>query len=140
MPKTDFNILISSNKEDHDSVLKGLTAYNVAHVGPSRKTELTFQIKDDAGNLIAGANGFTSWNYFYLSHLWVSESKRGSGIGKHLLKRIESEAVARQCTHCWVDTFYSQAATFYEKLGYTRFGHLDNYAAGYPRLFYCKRL
>lgn len=140
MSSERFEIQISSNKADHDAVLQALLDFNASRVGPSGKVELTFQIKDAAGNLIAGANGFNHWNYFFLAHLWVSEKERGNGTGKRLLKKIEEEAKARHCTHCWLDTFSFQAAGFYEKLGYERFGALDNYPTGHQRYFYFKKL
>lgn len=140
MLKQKFKIQISSNKEDHDSVLSALLAYNAVQVGPSGKTELTFQIKSANGQLIAGANAFTHWNYFFLAHLWVSEEQRGQGIGKQLIQTIELEAKSRNCTHCWLDTFSFQAAGFYEKLGYKKFGQLEDYPIGHQRYFFFKEL
>jgi len=140
MSDSNLKVQISSKKEDHEAVLSALIAYNTKHVGHSGKTELTFQIKDAQGALIAGANGYTHWNYFFIAHLWVSEDHRGGGLGKKLLQKIEDEAVIRRCTHCWLDTFSFQAAGFYEKLGYTRFGSLDEYPTGHKRFFYFKKL
>ncbi|OYZ24087.1 MAG: hypothetical protein B7Y39_02495 [Bdellovibrio sp. 28-41-41] len=60
-------------------------------------------------NLLAGANGFTHWNYFFLAHLWVSDQQRGKGTGKQLIQTIEAEARARKCTHLWLVTFSFQA-------------------------------
>lgn len=135
-----FEIQISNDTADHDAVLNALLAFNATQVGASGKTELTFQIKDSSGKLIAGANGFTHWNYFFLAHLWVSDQLRGKGVGRQLMERIEAEAKARNCDHLWLDTFSFQAAGFYEKLGYNRFGTLDNYPTGSQRHFYSKRL
>jgi GNAT superfamily N-acetyltransferase len=135
-----FKIQISTNKTDHDAVLAALIAYNVQHVGASGKTELTFQIKDDSGLLLAGANGYNHWNYFFLAHLWVHESQRGKRVGSQLLAAVEAEAIARGCTDLWLDTFSFQAAGFYEKCGYKRFGQLDDYPMGHHRYFYVKKL
>ena len=134
------NFQISSLKEDHDAVLKALLEFNATQVGPSGKVELTFLIKDENDILMAGANGYTHWNYFFLAHLWVSDKVRGSGIGSDLLKKIEAEAKSRGCSHLWLDTFSFQAAGFYEKLGYSRFGQLEDYPWGSQRFFYSKKL
>ena len=136
----NLHVLVTPEKRDHDAVLDALIAYNNAIVGPSGKTELTFHVKDAAGNLIGGANGFTHWNYFFLAHLWVSDSQRGKGVGGKLLRAVEQEAQQRKCDHLWLDTFSFQAAGFYEKMGYTRFGKLDDYPTGHERYFYSKKL
>ena len=39
-----------------------------------------------------------------------------------------------------VDTFSFQAPGFYERLGYQRFGKLENYPNGYETIFYFKAL
>jgi GNAT superfamily N-acetyltransferase len=138
--KIQIDILASPIKSAHDAVLNPLLEYNAKIVGPSGKTEITFHAKDGDGQLIGGANGFTHWNYFFLAHLWVSEKQRGTGLGSHLMETIEKEAVRRGCNHCWLDTFSFQAAGFYEKLGYTRFGQLEDYPTGHQRFFYVKSL
>src|SRR5262245_28312758 len=136
-----FNIQVSTNnKPEHDAILDSLLAFNATQVGASGKTELTFSIRDDAGQLLAGGNGFTHWNYFFLAHLWISDSLRGKGVGRELMERIETEARERGCTHLWLDTFSFQAAGFYEKLGYKRFGELPDYPKGHKRYFYSKKL
>ena len=135
-----IEVLSSPGKGAHDAVLDPLLAYNAKHVGPSGKIEITFHAKDDQGALIGGANGFTHWNYFFLAHLWVSDQQRGKGLGNQLMRNIEDEARARKCTHLWLDTFSFQAAGFYEKLGYVRFGELNDYPVGHKRFFYTKKL
>lgn len=136
----NVNILVSPEKREHDAVLDALIAYNNAQVGPSGKTEITFHVRSESGDLVAGANGFTHWNYFFLAHLWVADTHRGAGVGGKLLRAIEHEAQQRKCDHLWLDTFDWQAAGFYEKMGYSRFGKLDNYPTGHERYFYSKKL
>lgn len=135
-----LDVLVSPLKRDQDAILDPLLAFNAAKVGASGKTELSFHLKNDAGELIGGANGFTHWNYFFLAHLWVSEKHRGERVGEKIMAGIETEALARGCDHLWLDTFSFQAPGFYEKLGYTRFGRLENYPTGYERYFYSKKL
>jgi len=54
----------------------------------------------------------------------------------------QAETIAREagCTGIWLDTYEFQARGFYEKLGYTLFGTLDDYPVGQRRFFMQKRL
>ena len=56
------------------------------------------------------------------------------------MRRAETEALARQCHHAWLDTFAFQARGFYERLGYQCFGTLDDYPVGSSRYFMSKPL
>jgi len=56
------------------------------------------------------------------------------------MKRAEAEAIARGCRGAWLDTFAFQARPFYEQLGYTCFGELNDYPTGFARYFMNKAL
>jgi len=60
---------------------------------------------------------------------------RGAGLGRRLIKQAEEEAVRRGCRGVWLDTFSWQARGFYEKLGYSVFGTIDDYPPGHQRFF-----
>ena len=47
----------------------------------------------------------------------------------------EAEAIRLGCVGVWLDTFSFQARGFYEKLGYTLFGTIDDYPPGESRFF-----
>ena len=66
------------------------------------------------GNCPAAAGG-NSWRW------WLGDEPRG-------------------CVGARLDTFEFQAPGFYEKLGYTRFGRIDDHPRGYSRFFMQKRL
>jgi GNAT superfamily N-acetyltransferase len=72
--------------------------------------------------------------------LFVPESMRGRGVGTALLAAAETEARSRNCLGISVDTLSFQAAPFYEKLGFSIFGVLDDCPPGHRRLFFQKRL
>jgi GNAT superfamily N-acetyltransferase len=76
----------------------------------------------------------------FVELLFVPDSLRGRGVGTDLMKRAESEALARGCHSAWLDTFEFQARGFYERLGYTCFGELSDYPAGAKRYFMKKAL
>jgi len=75
----------------------------------------------------------------FVELLFVPESLRGQGIGTDLIRRAESEAIARGCHSVWLDTFEFQARGFYERLGCTCFGELKQYPVG-SRYFMSKQL
>lgn len=65
----------------------------------------------------------------------MPETLRGSGLGASLMRRAEEEAVRRGCRGAWLDTFSFQARGFYERLGYTVFGTIQDYPPGHRRHF-----
>ena len=52
-----------------------------------------------------------------------------------LMNDAEREAIRRGCRGAWLDTYSFQARGFYERLGYTIFGTIDNYPPGHSRIF-----
>lgn len=54
--------------------------------------------------------------------------------------RAEDEGRLRGCIGVYLDTFDFQARPFYEKLGFTVFGTLEDYPPGHRRFFLKKRL
>ena len=70
----------------------------------------------------------------------MPESARGRGLGRTLMRQAEDVALRRGCHGAWLDTFSFQARGFYEKLGYTVFGSIDDYPPGHSRFFMKKVL
>ncbi len=80
--------------------------------------QLTVQVLDDAGDLVAGLSGWTWGAAAGIGMTGVREGERGTGLGDRLLTSFEDEARARGCTHVFVTSFTFQAPGFYEKRGY----------------------
>jgi GNAT superfamily N-acetyltransferase len=95
-------------------------------------------LRDDMGELVAGLSGAVFWGWLFVQALWVSDDLRGRGIGRALMTAAEDCARGKDCHSAWLDTF--QASGFYEKLGYERFGVLEDYPPGQSRYFLRKRL
>jgi GNAT superfamily N-acetyltransferase len=95
-------------------------------------------LRDDAGVLAGGLSGVLSWGWLFVDAVWVSDDLRGCGIGRALMAGAEDHARAKGCHAAWLDTF--QACGFYEKLGYERFGVLEDYPPGQSRYFLRKLL
>jgi hypothetical protein len=49
--------------------------------------------------------------------------------------QAEAEAIERGCQGAWLDTFSFQARGFYEQIGYTVFGSIEDYPSGHSRFF-----
>ncbi|MEM9635400.1 MAG: GNAT family N-acetyltransferase [Pseudomonadota bacterium] len=97
-------------------------------------------LHDPGGTLVAGAFGFTIWNYLYIQWLWVAESHRRQGMANRLLSAAEDRALERGCTGAWIDTFSDAGLRAYLKAGYEVFGELPDFADGQPRTFLRKTL
>jgi len=109
-----------------------------ARTVPGIPERFALLLRDDAGVLAAGLSGVLSWGWLFVDAVWVSDEMRGGGIGRTLMAEAEDYARARDCHAAWLDTF--QACGFYEKLGYERFGVLEDYPPGQSRYFLRKRL
>ncbi|GAB3589916.1 hypothetical protein GCM10027446_03520 [Angustibacter peucedani] len=96
-----------------------LDRFNAAATpGIEKGVELTVHLQDRAGELVAGASGWTWGVAAWLAMVWVREDARGTGAGRRLLDAFEAEARARGCTHVFVTSFTFQAPAFYERHGY----------------------
>jgi GNAT superfamily N-acetyltransferase len=117
-----------------------LLAFNERHHPGAQGELLGASLRDAAGELVGGALGSLQWGWLQVSHLWVPVARRGEGLGRRLLARLEAGAVARGCHSAWVDTFGFQARGFYERQGYVLFGELPDFPRGGSLYFLKRRL
>ena len=90
-----------------------------------------FFIKDDAGYIIAGANGFIMYGAIYTDQLWVDKNYRGRGFGCNIMHKIHDLGKSKKCTFATIQTMsFQDAQFFYKKLGYIqdfkRTGYIKN--------------
>jgi GNAT superfamily N-acetyltransferase len=123
-----------------DVILPGLIAFNEAGGGAAHYRPLAVLATNEAGKVLGGLSGHTAWRWLYIQLFWLPESLRGAGLGREILARAEAEAKARGCTAVWLDSFTFQAPGFYQKLGYSVFGVLEDYPPGQRRVFLTKQL
>jgi GNAT superfamily N-acetyltransferase len=100
---------------------------------PHQSRRFGMRVTDGAGALMAGLVGVISWDWLFIEALWVGDSLRGLGVGRHLMQKAEAHALMNGCHSAWLDTF--QARPFYEALGYEVFGELGQFPGGQNRYF-----
>jgi GNAT superfamily N-acetyltransferase len=122
------------------AIVGPLVAYNEQKTGMNDYRPLAVVVSDADNCVIGGLWGRTAYGWLFIELLFVPESLRGQGLGADLTRRAETEALARGCHSAWLDTFEFQARGFYERLGYTCFGELENYPVGFSRYFMKKAL
>jgi GNAT superfamily N-acetyltransferase len=117
-----------------------LGAEIAARFGPREETPLSITARDAGDALIGGLNGVTHWRWLYIRHLWVARPQRGQGLAGRLMEAAERAALARGAVGAYVDTFDPRVASFYERLGYERFGEIADFPVGGRRIYLSKRL
>jgi GNAT superfamily N-acetyltransferase len=123
-----------------EAIVGPLVAYNTQKTGTNDSRPLVLAIHDLSGKVIGGLWGRTAFGWLFIELIFVPEALRGRGTGAELMSRAENEAIVRGCHSAWLDTFEFQARGFYERLGYTCFGELNDYPAGFSRYFMKKAL
>lgn len=129
-----LDVLQDPTPGDIQEVVERLVAWNLTVAPPEEHKKLVILARD-GGELVGGVAGYTHWNWLFVSHLWVADGQRGDGLGTRLMRAAESAAVDRGARHAHVDTYDFQALAFYEHLGYTPFGVLNDYPPGHSRHF-----
>ena len=111
-----------------------LYEFNVAATGFLDGRHLGVLLRNAAGQIVAAAAGHTWGETCELKQVWVSESLRGTGVGRRLMAEAEGEAVRRGCRQIVLSTFSFQAPGFYRKLGFEVVGEVAGYPSGHAHL------
>lgn len=120
-----------------DALINGVRKYNRGQINEAPET-LTVVAMDEHGELIGGVHGVTIYQQFLIQVVWVSESERGSGLGRSLMQTAEEEAITRGCVAAQVDTLAFQAPEFYRKLGFDVVGQVSGIKDSPDRFFMLK--
>ena len=112
--------------EDH------INQYNVETTKIGDGRIISFLLRNERADIIAGLYGWTWGGTCEIRYLWVREDFRKRGYGKALIEAAEREAIARGCNQIVLDTHSFQALLFYQRLG---FGIIGSFA-DYPRRHY----
>ncbi|WP_286266951.1 GNAT family N-acetyltransferase [Thalassotalea atypica] len=117
-----------------------IAEFNWANWEVSERLPLAVQIRNDLGDVVAGAYARTFGNWLLLSTLWVSSELRGKDKGSEVLQAIEQAGKERGCKKCLLDTLNFQAMPFYLKHGYVTQWVQENYPETGCKYFMVKEL
>jgi GNAT superfamily N-acetyltransferase len=136
--------LVVTDAHDSDAraaILEGIAKANREHVREPGLRRLDVIVKQPwTGRVVGGLFGRTAWDYLKIELLYIAPELRGGGWGKKIISAAEEEAVRRDCKAGWAAPFSFQAVSFYQRMGYTVVGTLDDYPLGHQRVFLQKKL
>jgi GNAT superfamily N-acetyltransferase len=135
---------VVSEKPDtdlRDAILRPLLNYNAGKVGRTLTGSLAIALKHpDTDEIIGGLWATSAYNWLFIDLLFIPKEFSGRGIGSSLIRQAEQMAITRGHVGIRLDTMSFQAPGFYEKLGYQKFGRLENYPMGHEQIYYFKML
>lgn len=98
----------------------------------AENSTITLAARNSEDQIVGGLVASTSYGWLLVKILWVDNEHQRSGIGRSLMKQVESSALARGCHSAWLDTSSADARKFYFALGYEIFGELQNHDEQWP--------
>src|SRR5215831_1709466 len=101
---------------------------------------LGFVIRDEVGQMIGVAAGYTWSGISELKQMWIDEAYRGRGYARALLSAVVAEACSRGARRIWVASYEFQAPGFYEKSGFKRMAEFEGWPEGHINVVLCKTL
>jgi len=134
-----ITIPAAPSEADREAVLAPLRAYNIAQAGDPQLRPVAILLTDKNGIHVGGLWGKIAYDWLFVELLAVPEAHRGHAYGTALMQEAERQARAQSCLGLWLDTYEFQARGFYEKLGFTVFGTLEDHPKGSRRFFLQKR-
>jgi GNAT superfamily N-acetyltransferase len=136
----EWTVQADPDSADRAELRRQLQAHNVASSNIADSQELGIFLRDDAGELVAGASGWMWGACLEIDLVWVHPDLRGQGVGKRLLLTLETAARARGCREVSLNTFSFQAPEFYQKLGYEVLATIGNFGDGNKKFYMRKWL
>ena len=123
-----------------DAIEDRLYEYNSRATGRHDGRGLGFVIRDDMGQIIGVAAGYTWAGASELKQLWIDEAYRGCGYARALLNAFVAEACNRGVRRIWVASYDFQAPAMYEKAGFKRIAEFEGWPEGHVNVLLCKTL
>ena len=102
--------------------------------------QLAFVIRNEAGDAIGVAAGYSWAGTSELTLMWIDEAHRGLGYARQLLDAFVSEAASRGVRKIWVSSHDFQAPALYEKAGFERVAELADWPEGHSNIILCKTI
>ena len=136
-----ITLKVDPEEADVAAVRNGLRAYNQSQLGDRVPLyqNIVLQLRDREDTIVGGLTATAVLDWLFVEWLHVDEAHRGADHGTALMAEAEVYARDKGLAGIWLDTFAFQARGFYEKLGFTVFGTLDDHPRGSARYFLQKR-
>lgn len=123
-----------------DAIEDRLYDHNSHATGHRDARGIGFVIRDDAGNLVGVAAGYTWSGTSELKQMWIDEAYRGRGYGRGLVEAFVAEARGRGVRRIWVASHDFQAPGMYQKAGFERVAEFADWPEGHVNVILCKTL
>ena len=117
-----------------------INAYNFETTGITDGRIVSFFVRDERGDIIAGLYGWTWGGTCAVRYLWVRAGHRKRGYGTALMESAEREALVRGCTQIMLSTHSFQAPQLYQSLGFEITGTHFDYPRGHLKHYLRKEL
>lgn len=125
--------------EDLAVITAGVIEFGRAEAaGGNPKPIASFLREDNA--IIAGATGRTEFERLFVSHLWVKEELRGTGLGTAALKSIEDAGCERGVRDSLIETLSDHNARLYRRCGYVEIASIPRYVGPFTKYVMLKKL
>jgi len=121
-----------------DAIEDRLYDYNSKATGYHDGQGLGFVLRDEAGQMIGVAAGYTWAGISELRQMWVDEGHRGRGYARTLLNAFVTEARSRGARRIWTASYDFQAPGIYEKAGFKRMAEFEGWPEGHINVVLCK--
>jgi GNAT superfamily N-acetyltransferase len=134
--------LVEENPDDADVRLLDdrINEYNFETTGITDGRIVSFFVRDERRDIIAGLYGWTWGGTCAVRYLWVRADHRKHGYGTALMEAAEREALARGCTQIVLSTHSFQAPQLYQRLGFEIIGTHFDYPRGHQKHYLRKEL
>jgi ribosomal protein S18 acetylase RimI-like enzyme len=123
-----------------DAIEVRLYQHNSDATGRHDGQGLGFVIRDDAGQIIGMAAGYSWAGISELRQIWVDKAYRGRGHARALLDAFVEEARDRGARRIWLASYDFQAPGMYEKAGFRRMAEFEGWPEGHVNVVLCKTL
>lgn len=129
----NVTIYPATDEEVHSGYVgRQLREFNYGHVGEYPQAQyIRLNARDASDQVVGGLRAVVVMYWLRVEVLWVIATRRGQGIGSHLMAEAERAAFAMGARNAALETFEWQAPRFYEKLGYQEAARMEDYVGGF---------